>query len=210
MKLNPGFLFLLLGIAIVLATFFSIRQFNPEEVEFSREDLLTFRQLKNKSLSSRVGAPFYQDPNFDSLSYFPPNAGERYVSEVSWLDNPTEIDLMPDRPGYASHIRVGFVVLAKETWRDSLYFFKNLEEKDDSLYFVPFSDPGNGKESYGGGRYLDLVLKKGKKALVDFNYAYNPWCAYKPEFVCARIPSENRLSREILAGEKQFPDEKHE
>jgi uncharacterized protein (DUF1684 family) len=209
-KIKPAFFFLGLGIAIIVLTYFSIFSLTPKVEIYNPQDVLAFRKIKDKSLSSRVGAPFYQDAGFDALLYFPPNEKERFLLEVNWLENPEEADLMPDRIGYASHKKVGFVVLEKETWRDSLFLFKNLEEQDDSLYFVPFSDPSNGKKTYGGGRYLDLIVKKGKKATLDFNFAYNPWCAYKEAFVCARIPAENHLSRAIEAGEKNYSSQSHE
>ena len=72
--------------------------------------------------------------------------------------------------------------------------------------FLPFKDPTNGKASYGGGRYLDLKtgdLKSGT-AIIDFNKAYNPWCAYADGFSCPIPPAANHLAVEIHAGEKNF------
>lgn len=155
-------------------------------------------------MKTQVGAPFYANPDFDSLVYFPPNPEELYVADVQTIKNGEEIDLMPDRPGYPSHRVAGLVVLEKVQWRDTLLILKDLEEKVDSLYFIPFSDASNGSETYGGGRYLNVVWKPGKLIKLDFNFAYNPYCAYREDFVCAKIPTFNRLSRAILAGEKVY------
>jgi uncharacterized protein (DUF1684 family) len=194
---------------IILATFFSIRSFTPEPIEFRAGDILAFRKMKDRMISAQVGAPFFQDPAFDSLVYYPPNEQEVYQTEFYRTEEGQELDLMPDRPGYPSHKVAGFVVLEKEVWKDTLYVLKDLKEESDSLFFVPFQDQGNGKGSYGGGRYLDLVIRPGKQVIVDFNFAYNPYCAYKSDFVCARIPEFNRLSRIIESGEKDYPGAAH-
>ena len=71
--------------------------------------------------------------------------------------------------------------------------------------FVPFRDATSGKETYGAGRYLDLH-RHGDEIVLDFNYAYNPYCAYNPDWSCPLPPAENWLKVPIHAGEKSFPD----
>jgi uncharacterized protein len=72
--------------------------------------------------------------------------------------------------------------------------------------FIPFRDTTAPKETYGGGRYLDLPMSavKGNRVSIDFNLAYNPFCAYNHNFTCPIPPKENHLSVEIRAGEKNF------
>lgn len=81
--------------------------------------------------------------------------------------------------------------------------------------FLPFRDATSPAESYGGGRYLFDTIKGSdfqqipgtdprKMLLLDFNYAYNPSCAYNDRWVCPLAPPENRLSIAITAGEKKF------
>jgi hypothetical protein len=70
--------------------------------------------------------------------------------------------------------------------------------------FVPFRDATSGKQSYGVARYLDVEVEKretGEVAVVDFNHATNPWCAYSPWYNCVLPPEENTLPMAILAGE---------
>lgn len=79
-----------------------------------------------------------------------------------------------------------------------------------NLLFLPFTDETNNKETYGGGRYIDLSsadIKDGKIE-VDFNKAYNPYCAYSDGYRCPVPPEENDLSLEIKAGEKLYSGEK--
>ena len=71
-------------------------------------------------------------------------------------------------------------------------------------YFLPFRDATSGKESYGAGRYLDLEEAVDGKLHVDFNLAYNPYCAYSDDYSCALPPHENWLTVPITAGEKTY------
>ena len=72
-------------------------------------------------------------------------------------------------------------------------------------FFLPFKDSTNGKETYGAGRYMDdhrpaIQPLEGDRLRLDFNYAYNPYCAYSPYFSCPLPPAENWLRVPIRAG----------
>ena len=71
----------------------------------------------------------------------------------------------------------------------------------DHLFF-PFKDLTNGEDTYGGGRYIDLTIPKGDKIVIDFNKAYNPYCAYTSGYSCPIPPRENYIEHEIKAGIK--------
>ncbi len=79
-------------------------------------------------------------------------------------------------------------------------------EKYKDYLFVPFTDLTTGDESYGSGRYLEFYRKdiQGDNLQIDFNKAYNPYCAYSPGFKCPIPPLENALNIAIKAGEKNF------
>ncbi|MEP6676718.1 MAG: DUF1684 domain-containing protein [Ferruginibacter sp.] len=72
--------------------------------------------------------------------------------------------------------------------------------------FIPFTDITSGNTSYGGGRYIDVEKKdiKNNQLDLDFNKAYNPYCAYTTGYNCPIPPRENNLAIEILAGEKDY------
>ena len=78
-------------------------------------------------------------------------------------------------------------------------------ERDSHDLFLPFRDATSGKQSYGAGRYLDLHAHN-DEVVVDFNYAYNPNCAYNPDWNCPLPPAENWLKVPIRAGEMKFLD----
>jgi len=75
--------------------------------------------------------------------------------------------------------------------------------------FLPFTDDTNGKETYSGGRYIDLREKDfaGNTVTIDFNKAYNPYCAFGGGYACPKPPDENQLHLAIKAGEKLYGKE---
>ena len=76
--------------------------------------------------------------------------------------------------------------------------------------FLPFTDKTNGEDTYTGGRYIDLSVKDFANGMViiDFNKAYNPYCAYSAGYSCPKPPDENKLDIKIEAGEKKFAGKK--
>ena len=90
----------------------------------------------------------------------------------------------------------------------SIYQSMKLREQDEykDYLFVPFNDNTNNNETYGGGRYMDFRMGEiaDGKLLVDFNKAYNPYCAYSGGYACPVPPAENKLNTNIKAGEKQY------
>ena len=75
-------------------------------------------------------------------------------------------------------------------------------EKYKNYLFLPFKNLTSGKETYGGGRFIDLEVPSSKTIVLDFNKAYNPYCAYTDKYSCPITPIENTLNLEIKAGIK--------
>lgn len=71
--------------------------------------------------------------------------------------------------------------------------------------FLPFPDLTNGNQTYPGGRYIELSIPKGDSIVIDFNQAYNPYCAYSARYSCPVVPAANHLEIEIPAGVKYAP-----
>ena len=82
---------------------------------------------------------------------------------------------------------------------------ENLEtEGMEDYLFLPFFDNTNGDTTYGGGRYIDLAIPDGNVMTIDFNKAYNPYCAYNEKYSCPIVPRANYLNLEVTAGVKKF------
>jgi len=89
--------------------------------------------------------------------------------------------------------------------QNRLLLLKSNEQAKEDELFLAFTDKTNGFKTYGGGRYLDLEWKGDKdKITIDFNFAYNPFCAYNANYSCPLPPTQNHLEIAIRAGEKEF------
>lgn len=96
--------------------------------------------------------------------------------------------------------------LKGNTYKLNVYQGKELmkqEEYKDYL-FLPFIDDTNGDSSYAGGRYIDLRIPEGDSIVIDFNSAYNPYCAYNDKYSCPIVPRNNYVATRIEAGVKDF------
>ena len=89
-----------------------------------------------------------------------------------------------------------------------LNVYQNLKLKDHPEHgkylFLPFKDASSGAESYGGGRYIDILIPTSKTVYLDFNQCYNPYCAYSTGWNCPIPPVENALEIRVLAGVKAW------
>ncbi len=103
-------------------------------------------------------------------------------------------------------IRYGFVNFEYEKKNYRLNVYKGSTKSGDEYFSIWFTDLTTGEESYGVGRYLDFELNPDKEFVytIDFNLAYNPYCAYTPDYTCAIPTKEDFINLKIEAGEKKF------
>jgi uncharacterized protein len=144
--------------------------------------------------------------HFEGLDYF--LIDTTYIIEARFIRKKGKKFKMPTSTSRSPvYRRFGFVQFQLNGMEHQLTVFQNIELKRQEGYanylFLPFRDSSSGNESYGGGRYLDLVIPKGKKIILDFNLAYNPYCVYSDRYSCPIPPEENRLKTAIRAGEKK-------
>ncbi|MEO5943240.1 MAG: DUF1684 domain-containing protein [Ferruginibacter sp.] len=96
----------------------------------------------------------------------------------------------------------------KKSYHLTVYQSQDLQTNPQykNYLFIPFTDLTSGNESYGGGKYIDITTEdiKDNKVLIDFNKAYNPYCAYATGYNCPIPPRENNLAVAIKAGEMNF------
>ncbi len=147
---------------------------------------------------------------FKGLKYFEVNPVYRFM--VPML--PTESDRvvrMKERitDKEKAYKAAGQVALKFPEGTHRLLVFK-LEEEPPDVYWIPFRDATNGKETYGGGRYLSARKMAGNTLVVDFNEAYNPYCDYNPDYICTLPPAENKLPVGVSVGEKHSGIVSHE
>jgi uncharacterized protein (DUF1684 family) len=123
-------------------------------------------------------------------------------------EKPFEMKTSTDRrPMYVKYGEASFSIKGK-SFQLNIYRNIELSKKDEykDYLFLPFFDLTCGKESYIGGKYIDLKIPKGDTIVIDFNTSYNPYCAYNHKYSCPKVPLENDLKIEIKAGVKKFND----
>ncbi|MDN5395491.1 MAG: DUF1684 domain-containing protein [Chryseobacterium sp.] len=143
--------------------------------------------------------------NFKKHPFFPVNLKYRVTAKFSKTENPQPFEL-PTSSGktkpYREYGKATFELDGKPytvTLYQSLDLIKQDKYKDH--LFLPFRDATNEKETYGGGKYMDLKIPKGNTIVLDFNQSYQPYCAYNAyDYNCPVVPEENKLPIEIRAG----------
>lgn len=145
---------------------------------------------------------------FRQLDFFPITS--KYIVKASFVKNefpvPFKMNTSTDRrPVYQKY---GTLYFEMDGEKHQLAAYQSLDprnsEEDKQYISVPFTDLTSGKESYGGGRYIDLKLPLNALVVLDFNQAYNPYCAYSHRWSCIIPPQENALKVAIKAGVKKY------
>ena len=221
-KKSPSYLYVVyLAVILIVVILFMLFLVNTDEPKATTDDiegdaytleLLQERIKKDANLTDTTVSRFNEEERAQfaekGLQYFDPDKQYRVLAEFV-TDTSTPVFQMPtttDRtPDYRIYGYLHFILrdtLCKLTAYQNMDF-KNSPEYDNTL-FVPFMDNTNGLYTYGGGRYLDIEIPESDTTLLDFNKAYNPYCAYASRWSCPLVPFENDLNVSIIAGEKSY------
>ena len=191
------FLFL---ISIVFISGVSLSQKTEQEItQLRSEHLSELLDTTNSILTQEerihfIGLDYYPvDENFQLIGTFTKSKGKKFKMPTS-----TERTPKYRRYGYIDFTFNG------EVQRLTVYQNISLSKKPGftDYLFLPFRDLTSKTSTYGGGRYLDIKIPEGSEILLDFNLAYNPYCAYSIRYSCPIPPPENTLEISIEAGEK--------
>ena len=173
------------------------------------EAIQSFRKERDHFFKTAPNSPLEESDklHFKGLHYFPIDRRYRFEGSIERyiinINNPKYYaTFLTNKGPKKRYIRYGKFKFTFEEKEYSLELYKSI---GSDAIFIPFKDRTYGKETYEGGRYLDAEIRMpGYKLVVDFNYAYNPSCAYNEKFVCVLPLEENQLNAEIQAGEKKF------
>lgn len=164
-------------------------------------ELQGFRADKDRFFAADPDSPLTheQKHDFKGLHYFPENEALRLELAVEEFPAKETVVMQTTTGGTQTYTRFGKIRFSVEGQEVTLTVFAS-----EDGFFLPFADSLAGTETYGAGRYLELEPIAQDRILVDFNYAYNPYCAYNEAWACPITPAENRLKVPIRAGEKVF------
>lgn len=166
-----------------------------------RSELETERGMKDDFMAHHRESPFVAGRvPFHALRYFPPDPALKVKATLVRSASPEEAYLRTNRDNQAVMRYLGDLRFSVDGRSLRLRVYHAGEGVGTSV-FVPFRDRTSGRESYGPGRYLTLDLNEQDEYELDFNRAFNPYCAYTDEYECSFPPAENDLPVSVRAGE---------
>lgn len=172
------------------------------DTEYQKEQNAKFKEALKSPLTEK------DRKTFRALDFFKFNSIYKVTADFKRTPNqiPFEMPTTTDRkPMYVKYGELSFNLKGKAC---KLNIYQNIElvkrKGYENYLFLPFIDETNGEDSYGGGRYLDVSLPEGKTMILNFNEAYNPYCAYSPRYSCPVVPLENTLDLRVEAGVKAY------
>ena len=164
------------------------------------ESLAEFRKRKDEVFKIDHESPIPTEEllSFSGLKYYPENPALRFEIPLEKVP-PHPLEFETSTGEKRTYQKVGKLKFEVGSQSSDL----TLYQAESGSYFLPFRDMTSGQETYGAGRYLEVEEKEGKFFL-DFNFAYNPYCAYSLNYSCPLPPLENWLKVAIEAGEKNY------
>jgi len=192
-----------------LFLFFSIVGFaQKEDMQSSK----AYQEELNVEFADSLKSPLKEEDrlHFKGLDFFA--IDEKYIVKAKFVKSKKQksfkMKTTTDRtPIYIKYGELHFTIDSTDL---VLNVYQNIElskRKGFKDYlFLPFLDTTNGNESYIGGRFLDMKIPKEEEVIINFNKAYNPYCAYNYKYSCPIVPLENDLPIAIPAGVKKFHD----
>ncbi|MBO0933947.1 DUF1684 domain-containing protein [Fibrella aquatilis] len=174
------------------------------------QQIAKHRQAYRAEFLASAGSPLKTQEAVSLLRFYAPDPAYRVVATVLRTPKAQPV-AMPTHTGQTSeqvsYAQLSFVLNGQP---QTLVVYRSLALANNPLYrdylFLPFKDGTTGGETYGGGRYLDLRMGeiKNDSLVLDFNKAYNPYCAYSEGYSCPIPPASNKLAVKVLAGERNY------
>jgi uncharacterized protein (DUF1684 family) len=163
------------------------------------EQILAARREKDHFFKHHPQSPLTpeQQEAFNTLNYYDPNPDLELTVTIEPIADGKFVALQTTTGDVRQYKRYGEFTFAVDGEEARLTIYEA-----DYGFFLPFTDANTGTETYSAGRYLEPEYLGDNRFHVDFNQAYNPYCAYSPDWSCPITPPENRLKVAIRAGEK--------
>ena len=193
-----------------ILTFLLVINLGFSQKKFNREETEKFQQTINAEYADSKTSPLMTSDlkTFKSLDFYPVNGKYFVNAKLVKAKNEKAFEMKTSTSRKPKYIKYGTVYFTIDGKSLQLNVYQDVELSKSDKYkdhlFLPFSDKTCGKESYIGGRYIDLKIPKNDTIVIDFNQSYNPYCAYNHKYSCPIVPLENDLDIEIKAGVKNF------
>jgi uncharacterized protein (DUF1684 family) len=196
---------LIIALVLVAIAIYSFTG-SPSDTEEYREKIEELRANKNRELKQDAASPLplEEKASFTGLSYYPIDEQYRIKASFEKFRTPPVHTLQTSDGKARKYLEWGKATFNWQGNEHELSVLKPAEKQGSDYFFIPFFDHTSAMETYGGGRYIDVEPPSKQHILIDFNTAYNPYCAYSNRYSCPIPPLENKLSMAVEAGEKAY------
>lgn len=194
-------------IVVVVIIFYSFRS-GTDETSY-RAELKKEREERDIYMRSADDSPFAAAPaEYKGLNYFEPDMRFRITAALTEIKDRKPVLLQTSDGKQQSYVEYAYAEFDFGGFHNKLLILESMDIGPlKGKLFLAFGDDTSAKETYGAGRYLDVAKVPGAASiLLDFNKAYNPFCAYSEKFSCPLPPRENLLEMAVRAGEKNYHD----
>jgi uncharacterized protein (DUF1684 family) len=199
-------IFAILSLILVIVIIFYSFQGGTDEAAY-REEIRKHREEKDIFMKAAEDSPFAESPDaYSGLNYFEPDVKFRITAQLTEIKNRNPVVLQTSDGKKQSYVEYAYAEFDFGGFHNKLLILESMDIGPlKGRLFLAFGDETSAKETYGAGRYLDVAKVPGAATiLLDFNKAYNPFCAYSEKFSCPLPPRENLLEIAVRAGEKNY------
>jgi len=199
-------LFLLIGLIAVITLIIYSMQGGKSAADY-QDFIAKERKDKDEFMKSGEGSPFLKDTiPFEGLKYFPVNEKYNIKAKLEPIEEKKVVILGTSDGKEQKYLEYAYAIFDLDGIENKLLILELMDAGPlRGKLFLAFADESSGIETYGAGRYIDVKKVAAASSMdLDFNLAYNPYCAYTENFSCPFPPKENILKVAILAGEKNY------
>lgn len=199
---------LLVGVAviglIIIAFSLTDLQSTPRPYEEYLRYIEKERKAKDAMMRESQQSPLSdgQKAQFQGLDYYEVDTTYRVIARLERVSSGEDYTLQTSKSGTQTYQMLGWAHFSIKGISQKALVFLSQAPGKQPIAFFPFLDETSGLETYGAGRYLEMPLPEGNELELDFNMAFNPFCAYSADWNCPMPPRENHLEVAIKAGEK--------
>lgn len=199
---------ILIGVVAVIATAIIYMFMGSQDQSAYGDQIEKDREERDNFMKSSVESPFKQEPEkYQGLKYYPTNIKYKLTAtlELVKANDRQPVVLSTSDGKEQRYLPYAYASFDLDGYNNTLLILEHMEGPERGSLFLAFGDETSAEETYGAGRYLDVIKTPGNNSItLDFNKAYNPYCAYNDSFSCPFPPAENLLHVAIRAGEKSY------
>ncbi len=196
------------GIMFLSILFFSCgKKLSPAEEQYIKQ-VQQYRQEKNDYMKDNPASPFNQDSlvKFQPLNYYPVDPDFVFKSKLYEYPQKDTVIVFGTKGEERKVIKYGYVTFNYEKKPYRVNVYKATSSDGEEYYSIWFTDKTTGGDTYGVGRYIDFDINPDSNYVytIDFNLAYNPYCAYSSKYSCAIPTKDDYIDLAVTGGEKKF------